>query len=1162
MAEPAGSSSPATSVPSQTGYTMPPAMADNFVAAADANVPPPPASGLTGSMAALVERSAGRVLSTAELIDAILAEHGGAYGFPDPVTWPERTRRKPVAQWQGEVRALLRPGTHEPLHGRIVILGACLLDVAACRAVVESGLFRKLAWDLVEPLLESLDDNGLRLLGQVPLAATAAGRPATMLAALEPAADPVLALGWTTDGAVMAATGDRSAPTLTAARRGRGVLVWSDEDDDRIQLPADQGAVAALRANAGWWSAATPDGSRRARVVEGRVRVLTTTRLAAGEQEIDLLIEQRAGTIAISPDGQRVAAADDGRVLVVQIDRPDVVERIESPGAAPLLALPPRRGPLALAQRMDVTAGADRFQLAAPATAIAWDRDGLLLAVASEDAYVTLWSSRSRQVVAHVPVETTATALAFSPDGRTLAAGGPGRVVGIDVHLGRTRLATGYDSDSATDQRAGDLLGIDADVEALASVIAARAVVPPLSIGLFGEWGLGKSFFMRRLRDRVWDIAQEARQSGQVQQEVDFFKYVAQIEFNAWQYVEGNLWASLVQHIFSNLRIQSEDPEQRHRGELLLRNAGESVRRASEAVDRAQARQQAAMRKVVSIQGRLAREQAELTDLARRQAVGEMLRQERSGAVRAGLEPLGLSRTFASADDALTALGEARQVLRRWLPTLRVILDSPDPDARKLRVRLAAATLAGPAVAVVVAVAVAVAGRGSIAGIAGAAAGISAALAALAGWLRRQTEWASRLLTQVDAATTAIRDDLSKARGDLAEQKARAEQDLARTTTELGAALRARDEAKEVLADAELEHHRPTGELLARYIQDRADSDDYRKHLGLVALIHQDFEQLSDKVAKSLEWLEANEDLVLEEKQSKGRVDRIVLYIDDLDRCPPRRVVEVLEAVHLLLAFPLFVVVVGVDSRWVLQALRSHYAKLLQGDRTPQMATPLDYVEKIFQVPYQLQPLEASDTRSMLEGLLGGDAPVAAGLGAALAPAPSAEAPGGMVAAAPTTADDAVRERPAPRDLRPESLRITSEERAVMDQLAPLLGRTPRTVKRFLNVYRILKVRAQDRPGFLEDVGPSSEFRLTMLLLAVASGLPALAPGLLRAIDASPPETRLADLVVQGMRPEAQQQWAELDAWLAAAGPAWADLSVRDLDPVSQEVRRFTFVVA
>jgi hypothetical protein len=35
-------------------------------------------------------------------------------------------------------------------------------------------------------------------------------------------------------------------------------------------------------------------------------------------------------------------------------------------------------------------------------------------------------------------------------------------------------------------------------------------------------------------------------------------------------------------------------------------------------------------------------------------------------------------------------------------------------------------------------------------------------------------------------------------------------------------------------------------------------------------------------------------------------LQRTVLYIDDLDRCPPRRVVAVLEAVHLMLALDLF----------------------------------------------------------------------------------------------------------------------------------------------------------------------------------------------------------------------------------------------------------------
>ena len=42
--------------------------------------------------------------------------------------------------------------------------------------------------------------------------------------------------------------------------------------------------------------------------------------------------------------------------------------------------------------------------------------------------------------------------------------------------------------------------------------------------------------------------------------------------------------------------------------------------------------------------------------------------------------------------------------------------------------------------------------------------------------------------------------------------------------------------------------------------------------------------------------------------------ERVVLCVDDLDRCPPEKVVDVLQAMHLLLYFPLFVVV-AVDSR-------------------------------------------------------------------------------------------------------------------------------------------------------------------------------------------------------------------------------------------------------
>ncbi|NVZ67503.1 hypothetical protein HX867_35930, partial [Pseudomonas gingeri] len=59
---------------------------------------------------------------------------------------------------------------------------------------------------------------------------------------------------------------------------------------------------------------------------------------------------------------------------------------------------------------------------------------------------------------------------------------------------------------------------------------------------------------------------------------------------------------------------------------------------------------------------------------------------------------------------------------------------------------------------------------------------------------------------------------------------------------------------------------------------------------------------------------------------------RIVIYIDDLDRCPPEKVVDVLQAVHLLLTFPIFVVMVAVDVRWVSNALLKHYPGMMSGE--------------------------------------------------------------------------------------------------------------------------------------------------------------------------------------------------------------------------------------
>ena len=138
------------------------------------------------------------------------------------------------------------------------------------------------------------------------------------------------------------------------------------------------------------------------------------------------------------------------------------------------------------------------------------------------------------------------------------------------------------------------------------------------------------------------------------------------------------------------------------------------------------------------------------------------------------------------------------------------------------------------------------------------------------------------------------------------------------------------------------------------WLEERARSSDYISHFGVISVLRGDLEALVEK----------------QRRDSPDR--RIILYIDDLDRCPPGRVVEVLQAVHLLLAFPLFVAVVGVDPRWLLRSLEQHYLQIqsMPGRAPSESAdllsetTPHDYLEKIFQIPFALRHMESEGLRT------------------------------------------------------------------------------------------------------------------------------------------------------------------------------------------------------
>jgi hypothetical protein len=670
-----------------------------------------------------------------------------------------------------------------------------------------------------------------------------------------------------------------------------------------------------------------------------------------------------------------------------------------------------------------------------------------------------------------------------------------------------------------------DLVGIRREVDAFAYLLASKAQKPPLAVGLFGDWGSGKSFFMRAVRDRVTAI--EAQIAGRKQAEVPFWKHVRQIEFNAWEYVRGSLWASLLDHIFRELDGRHIDLV-RTRQDQLAAAQDEAARRAD-----AQAEERA--RLVAEVKRRAAAVAA--AERAREEG-RELIRAERSdrlakqlGAAQRdvwGRESAALAGRDAA--DLAAALGEARAELRRGRGLLGAYW-----TAR----RVALATLAALAVPGIALAADAL----ELSPVVSLLGGLSALVPAVTTLLRSAAGWTRERLDELEAVARDIEAELAERERALDVRvetaQARLDESAAELATAKSAEQAARDEAAAL--QGELEELTP-GRVLGEFLQERSRSDDYRRHLGLLAHVREDLAHLEDLVRK-------NNDAGGEPAPG-APPNRIILYIDDLDRCSSEKVVEVLEAVHLLLAFELFVVVVAVDSRWLSFALTDELRALDGAPRGGRRATPQDYLEKIFQLPFWVQPLSTDGRRSLVHGLLEGTVRATDGDGGDGA-TPAPELSVGPREQELLTA--MMSRRGADPRLEAHLLALTPDDLRFVESLAPLLGDTPRRVKRFVNVTQLLLALP---PSLEQDAQLPPDRAVVAFLAAVNSGLPGLAPRLFDEVE--PGSTRpLLDVVTTLVGVPADER-ARLSAWLLEQ-PDWSTLPLGRLDTRLGVVRRLSF---
>ncbi|MGX5210085.1 P-loop NTPase fold protein [Streptomyces violaceus] len=299
-------------------------------------------------------------------------------------------------------------------------------------------------------------------------------------------------------------------------------------------------------------------------------------------------------------------------------------------------------------------------------------------------------------------------------------------------------------------------------------------------------------------------------------------------------------------------------------------------------------------------------------------------------------------------------------------------------------------------------------------------------------------------------------------------------------------------------------------EFLRRRSEDSSqEPSPYEPYRSLLSQVRRDLEQLEADLGQAhQEWLERTEPGT----ETPPPLQRVILYIDDLDRCSPQRVVDVLAAVHLMLALELFVVVVAVDPQWLIKALSVHHQEFFGPEAAGVSGAasaddhgtgPLDYLDKIFQVPFTISRPGEDATGRYLRSLLG----LSGSRSGAEAPAQepgSAEGTDDDARARPAATDTSTppAERPEVaipevRDIRPETLRLHTEETEFMTLLGALLP-TPRAAKKMVNLYRLARIGIP--PGEL-DAFVTTEHQALQILLAILVGAPAAAQPIFRALE-------------------------------------------------------------
>jgi hypothetical protein len=177
----------------------------------------------------------------------------------------------------------------------------------------------------------------------------------------------------------------------------------------------------------------------------------------------------------------------------------------------------------------------------------------------------------------------------------------------------------------------------------------------------------------------------------------------------------------------------------------------------------------------------------------------------------------------------------------------------------------------------------------------------------------------------------------------------------------------------------------------------------------------------------------------------------VVVYIDDLDRCSDNKIMELLQAINLILANCEFFVFVGMDTEMIYRAIRSTY----KDERSPD-----SYLRKIVQISFYL-PETLSRTRAdYINTLFSSQARlglVSRTNGQVTSTQPEPTISGSPTAGLGYNLANVLRIVP----IVEKEAEDTADELQAFRDYSDYLNDNPREIKRLINVHRLIKILVQ-----------------------------------------------------------------------------------------------------